>query len=256
MNTFSLAKTFFLQGKIPLENESVEAYIQRSSLPVPQETPQIHKSFWQDLDIDPSSFCITYDKKGLFFWEGAAFFSEGFSGKIQLQPALKKGTFLGYKQEEILAHEMVHAARLGIDEGPFEEILAYKTSKNSFRKFLGPLFENPKQSMGFITLSLLLVAFSFFTETIPEVFMLLAAALPLIFLSVLLFRLCRHQRDVALCHNNLLLLVKDPKKILAVLIRLRAEEIFQIGKLKKETLQKFIDAQESVRWKLIKEVYF
>lgn len=81
---------------------------------------------------------IVYGKKSLLPWQGAALWSYSVK-KGENFPVLQIRNTSLYNQKEMLAHEMVHAARFAFKEPLFEEIFAYKTSKNRLRRFLGPL---------------------------------------------------------------------------------------------------------------------
>jgi hypothetical protein len=97
---------------------------------------------------------IFYSKKGLSLWHGAATFFEHNEGYIQLHPRLKnkKKLYGLYTKEEILAHEWIHITRGPLNAYWFEEVIAYQTSPNKLRRFLGPLF-NPIESLGLILIS-------------------------------------------------------------------------------------------------------
>jgi hypothetical protein len=99
---------------------------------------------------------IFYSNKSLFPWQGGMLWSY-FSEKGKCFPKVQMRTKYSkrYDPTEILAHELVHMARFAFKEPLFEEILAYKTSKSAFRRFLGPLFIYPLESVIFMSLSLL-----------------------------------------------------------------------------------------------------
>ena len=128
---------------------------------------------------------IFYSNKSLLPWQGGMLWSyskeEGkFFPKVQMRTKYSKR----YDLSEILAHELVHVARFAFKEPLFEEILAYKTSKSAFRRFLGPLFIYPLESVIFMALSLV-GSFSFvWLETF-------LCFLPFVLFSMFLFlRLC------------------------------------------------------------------
>lgn len=54
---------------------------------------------------------------------------------IQQRPKL----FKYLNKDEILEHEKIHAIRKDLNSNKYEEIIAYQTSKNPIRRFLGPL---------------------------------------------------------------------------------------------------------------------
>ncbi len=51
-----------------------------------------------------------------------------------------------YKRKELLAHELCHIARIGLESERFEETFAYQTSTSSFRRLLGGIFLKPMDS--------------------------------------------------------------------------------------------------------------
>ncbi len=105
--------------------------------------------------LSPDWVEITRGRKGLMPWEGAAtWIEEGPKGCIcSIQINTSWASRL-YPQEELIAHEMVHALRCTLDENRFEEILAYRTSRNRFRRYFGPLFSHPGESKTFMLLLL------------------------------------------------------------------------------------------------------
>ncbi len=51
-----------------------------------------------------------------------------------------------YKRKELLAHELCHIARIGLESERFEETFAYQTATSSFRRLLGGVFLKPMDS--------------------------------------------------------------------------------------------------------------
>jgi hypothetical protein len=156
-------------------------------------------------DASPGGVRVTWGRKGLMPWEGAAtWIEEGTEGRtcsIQINTSFASRL---YPQEELIAHEMVHALRCTLDENRFEEILAYRTSKNRFRRYFGPLFSQPRESKIFVLLLLgswLLAALQLFFD-LPLggglVFLL-----PLASLARSLYRLIRSQSLFSLALGNL-----------------------------------------------------
>lgn len=70
----------------------------------------------------------------------------------------KKDHFLCYDRNEILAHELCHVARAGLDSTEFEEHFAYQTAKSSFRKAFGGIMHSQMDSMLFLLACLMLIA--------------------------------------------------------------------------------------------------
>ena len=57
-----------------------------------------------------------------------------------------------YDRAEILAHEFVHAFRVGLGESRFEEHLAWQTSASAFRRALGGCFRSGPQILALVLL--------------------------------------------------------------------------------------------------------
>ncbi|MBS0627650.1 MAG: hypothetical protein JSS09_05505, partial [Verrucomicrobia bacterium] len=161
---------------------------------------------------------VIYSKKSIYPWQGALLWSYEKKGDepfpvIQIR---KKGIL---NEEEILAHELVHAARFAFKEPFFEEMLAYQTSSNKFYKILGPLFLFQIEPLLFLLLSFI----SFLGVIYLEKLYLLW--LPLLAFAILCLRL-------TLLHSLFFLARKNLKKEgalnpLAVLLRLSDREIIQ-----------------------------
>ncbi|MBT7303591.1 MAG: hypothetical protein HN849_28945 [Victivallales bacterium] len=58
--------------------------------------------------------------------------------------------WLIYRRSELLAHELCHIARLGLDSVEHEETFAYRTSTSSFRRLLGGIFRSQWDSYSFL----------------------------------------------------------------------------------------------------------
>ena len=71
---------------------------------------------------------------------------------LQLRSAFRtQKRYLGmYERTELIAHEMAHIGRMMFEEPEFEEIIAFQSSTNRFRRFFGPLFRSSKESMLFV----------------------------------------------------------------------------------------------------------
>ena len=142
------------RGLIPGPHEDEMAFLERASKAVPLNLPEWKEvsSFTENL----YGFAVdwvpcTYSNHKLPFWEGAAtWISEDKLPSIQLRRSFKKGKYFGYQRTEVLSPEAIHAARCMFEEPHFEEILAFRTSSSPLRRFLGPLFRKPWESLLFI----------------------------------------------------------------------------------------------------------
>jgi hypothetical protein len=129
---------YFHRGLIPGPEESEEAFLSR----VQQAKPLAHPEWGEvvlpfKIDWVP----ITYSNHKIAWWEGAAtWISDEELPAIQMRKNFQKGSFLGYKRSEVLSHEAVHAVRMRFEEPLFEEVLAYSTAPQAWKRFFGPLF--------------------------------------------------------------------------------------------------------------------
>jgi hypothetical protein len=253
---FSSLRALSDRGLIPGPKESHEDFFERvtktqfadyeSVVPVEhwQSAFEITKRLF---GFCPDWVSAHYSNDKLFFWEGAAVWL-GPTFVIQLRENFRKGSYLGiYKRDEVLAHEAVHAARMAFEEPRFEEIFAYLTSSNKWRKITGPLLRSPKEALFFIAatgLSLLATLF------LNDAFI----ALPFVMISLGFLRLVRTRRVF------LAALARSKQYIqgnaFAFLLHLTDEEISLFAKATQEKIEAYIKVQDSIRWDMIREVFF
>jgi hypothetical protein len=157
---------YFQRGLIPGPAESEEAFLRRAQKATPLDCAEWKEAsrktlpFQFSLDWVP----LTYSSRKLAWWEGAAtWISDDNLPLIQLHPRFNKGSFWGYDRSDVLAHEAVHAARMCFEEPQFEEILAYSTSPQAWKRFLGPLFSRTWEPL----LLLLSLALGIFWPLVP-----------------------------------------------------------------------------------------
>lgn len=201
--------------------------------------------------ISPDWIPVEYSNEGLKPWEGAATWFEKGSVRIQLRNGFKKGVYLGmYRRDEVLAHELVHLARMAFEEPKYEEVFAYLTSKSKFRRLLGALFRRPIESTLFVI-----------TAFFPLVGVVMGSAewfpvlwsIPLVYFSYLTARLTFAQTGLNRCMKVLGGLVESP---LAAALRLTDQEITQFSKMRPEEVRAFVKQQTSFRWNFLKQSAF
>ena len=158
---------------------------------------------------------IRYSNKGLRFWEAGCTWMED-PPVLQLRKVFEtKERYLGLiSKQELIEHEAVHALRFKYDEPRFEEVLAYQTSRSPFRRYFGPFFRTPKESL---------------------LFMALLALVPLVFpygllplgsvVTCGLVRLVRTQRVFAKAKRNLEQRVENPLRILVGMTDTQIEQL-------------------------------
>lgn len=260
------AYTFLLEGYLPLKDETEDAFVNRVrkySVLAQELDLTLEKKILETLfDIKLScSFPIHSTKEGLYLWEKAAFFGEedkeSVRGYIHLHPSWnkkKKGFF--YKKEEVLSHEIIHAVRFFIERnGPFEEILAYQTSSNCWRKNIGALFFASWESVVFVAINLFsFLAVGLWLMDVP--FMIYFIWLPYILIGGLFIRLIYYQMQFRRAVKNIQRRMQEPKKGLAVLVRLTTEEIELLSKNEGEDFFIYLkEKKEDFRLSWIKERY-
>jgi hypothetical protein len=253
------------RGIFPGPNESRENFLERadSSVNIPKQlSPSKAFELTKELfDADPDWVEVKMDAKGLLPWEGAAtWIEENEKGQrisaIQLKPSLPAWLYL---PEEMLAHELVHAMRMGFEDNRFEEILAYQTSKNKLRRYFGPLFARPAEVKGFIFLSLV-TWLGFWAELAFELelggrFFVWA---PLFAIGLGIFRLMRSQRTFSAALRNLKKAITKPGKSLAVALRLSDSEILQFAISSPNEIIAFAQKKKEtdLRWNQLFAAYF
>ena len=214
------------------------------------QLPEIveHKALkYEDLDLKIDWLFVNPSKKGFLIWEAAATWT------IEVDevaiPLLQVKTTSKAIQEDILKHEAVHIARIAFKEPIYEEFLAYATSKTRWRKFLGPLFRFPKESLIFVILSFCPLLNLFF----PISMYLLLSPL-LIFSIILLGRLFFHYRVFIKALSNIASIF-DVKSPLALALRLTDKEIHLFAFSRLEELYQYMNKRTCPRWKQILSSY-
>jgi hypothetical protein len=231
--------------------------------PAPQETEdtfnkRVKKILAKDLNktiplietyqMSPQWVSVDYKNKGLFPWEGGCtwiFEEEGvIETTIQLRETFKKeGGYLNfYNKDEILIHELAHAARAGFEEPQFEEFLAYRTSQNKFRRELSPLIEHSYEATVFLTLVFFINLFLPFSFNI----------LPLAFLILGILRLNKRHKTFQKAINRLKPLFKEETE--AFLYRLKDEEIIFCAKHPLKDIRKKF-SEDSFRYFFLRNCY-
>ena len=141
------------RGFIPGPQEKVSAFLKRAELTKCGESSHQAITIVQSLfDVCPIWVRIEPTNQ-LPLWEAAATYIEENQGIFTpIVQVKKKGVPFWCSQEEILAHELIHATRIAFKESFFEEVLAYKTSSSWLRRYFGPIFFHPKEVVLFLFL--------------------------------------------------------------------------------------------------------
>jgi hypothetical protein len=223
----------------PTENESLFAQRVAAAEYLPTHTDSL-AHFQTLFGAKPDWVEIQINKRGLSPWEAATTWihtEENKPRSVYIQ--LKSDTPpRGYTLEEILSHELVHATRVAFDEPRFEEILAFQTSKKWWRRYLGPLFNKPRDVLTF-GLCLLSVWGLYLAELLSgrEFYADRAVALPLLFLTYLTLRLVRSQYLFSKARTSAESLV-GKERALGLLLRLSDAEILTLAAATSSDVQK------------------
>lgn len=168
----------------------------------------------------------------------------------------KKKKFLCYDRNEILAHELCHVARAGLNSTEFEEHFAYQTSSSAFRRAFGGIMHSQGDTLIFLCACAILIA----AQVLLPIY---APTLPpglgwLVFGAVILFLVLRHLHttriyNIALRKLNIDFFDRDNATARMLLFHATDQEIRRIAKAKspRELLQEL--AQKELRWKIALE---
>jgi hypothetical protein len=184
------------------------------------------------------------------------------SAFLQIRSSFReKFNYLGiYNRDELLAHEMVHAARMMYHEPRFEEILAYRTSESKWRRWLGPIVQSHKESLLFIILMTLIILNHVLTlafDQAPIYFMRPWFELGILTLLVgsSLARLAQRHSEFNRCLNKLQDIYKNKETAQHLIFRLRDEEIKLFGASSPEEIKFYRQSQKNFRWKFLNQLY-
>lgn len=158
-------------------------------------------------------------------WEGGCtWVREDKSCFIQVRP--KPPLF--YTHEEIIAHELVHAFRSHMNEPQFEEFIAWRTSKNQFRAFLGPIIERPFE------------VYIFFFSLLLPIFESSFFVLPFLLIFSALIRLIKKNIVWEKSKRKLMPFMIKGQKPEHLLVHLSDKQIKALSKMNKEEVLSFL----------------
>ncbi|PWU16497.1 MAG: hypothetical protein C5B45_00215 [Chlamydiae bacterium] len=246
------------RGFIPGPQEEVSVFLRRAELAKYQKSSHQAIVIVQYLfDVCPNWVRIEPTNR-LHLWEAAATYIEEnqgiFTPVVQVK---KKGVPFWCSQEEILAHELIHATRIAFKESLFEEVLAYKTSRNFLRRYFGPIFFHPKEVMVFLFLLIGTWCYQwgyvFFFEVLPN----LTLWIPCILIGLLIIRVMIVQTIFSLCLKKIGKLLKQPNKALGFALRLSDREIIDFAFTSLGKMRKYVGKarEKSLRWHMLTLMY-
>ncbi|NDE83045.1 MAG: hypothetical protein EB051_05485 [Chlamydiia bacterium] len=205
---------------------------------------------------------VIFEKKGLSFWEGGVLWIDNISGLaiplIQIRENFLKGSYLFYNIEEVVAHEILHASRIAYDEPQYEEILAYHTSPQSLRKYIGPLFPTVRDTyifIGLFTLGLVLELIALLLGTLNQIPFF---CLPVFWILLLGTRLYVKQKRFITALSHLEKVLPRPLEALSVIAKLKDKEIDALAGIACCQVVDFLEKQSDseLRMRMLKAVHF
>ncbi|MGL5264463.1 MAG: hypothetical protein ACRDAI_07870 [Candidatus Rhabdochlamydia sp.] len=222
------------------------------------------KFFHQGMNVVQSLFGVYPDwvkielASRLHLWEAAATYMEERQGVFMPVVQIKKrGIPFWCSQEEILAHELVHATRIAFTESFFEEVLAYRTSHSWLRRYFGPIFFHPIEVIVFLLVLggawLYQLGYLFFFDKVPQ----LSLWIPFISIGLLMIRLIMVQTIFSLCLKKLRKLLKQRDKALGFALRLSDREIIDFAFTSLDKARKYIEKAQAknLRWRMLALIY-
>jgi hypothetical protein len=214
-------------------------------------------------------YCFTIDWVPGFFlsqsigwlWAGYAIYipEEHITVFLIRKSFKRKKKWLIYRREELLAHELCHAARSPLRDRRYEEHFAYQTAPSIIRRYIGNCFRTQTDAVLFLFPVLILLAAQIletFTAFAPPMWLLWIAALAFPFFLLTrnqLGRICYNRAAGALAKIGIV-------NTAPVLFRCTSDEISAIAKYYKnadglrQCLDKYINSE--LRWRIINYRFF
>ncbi|MGN0866051.1 MAG: hypothetical protein ACI4SG_00015 [Oligosphaeraceae bacterium] len=165
----------------------------------------------------------------------------------------KKRTFL-FSREELMAHELCHVARAGLNAQTFEEHFAYQTSKSPFRRAWGGIMHSQGDSFLFLGACLLLLLGQFLLPCCAPRLPLFLNWLPLLLATF--FLAGRHCRTRTLFSKALTTLAQcchgDLQKARILLFHATDQEIRTLAAIPHDAAPDLLAqwARAQLRWKI------
>lgn len=275
------------QGLIPGPKETEEEFLKRAAyclelkktlhtalketLPFEDEVP-IPNNFWEEAEqltvplfqIKPEWIPVFFSNQQLAPWQGGAAWifqqteSSPLGAFFQLRrPFLTQKRYLGiYTRNELVAHECAHVGRMAFQEPDFEEVFAYKTSTNPFRRWMGPLITSTSQLRWFmivlvaIVMSDLALVIMGYSEAYLELMWL--KLIPLTMFAYACIGLFARHRVLNKCMAKLQEWAGGGA--LAVAYRLTDAEIRSFAASTSEQILAYVQKQSCLRWRVIKNL--
>lgn len=251
-NIANMEKQLQESGQFVIEDLKLEAK-EKIDPKLFQESHSIcQKNFRFAIDWVPGFFINPHLS---FLFGGCAYFfyPDFFALFIIRRSFRQKRRWLIYRRDELLAHELCHVARLGLESHEYEETFAYQTATSSFRRLLGGVFRQQRDSFLFLGTSfLLLIGQLLRTFWLPALPAWPFWALFILFLAHLGRQHQQSCRRLAQALANIQPTFGDNSQ--AVLFRCTDQEIHDLAKLSSDSVLTWLDrqCQHLLRWRIIR----
>lgn len=252
--------------------QELQAILAKHPIPPPIDQHTILSPALQRLasfyDCMPTWISLFFSNYKLPFWHGGCAWifqmteESPLSALIQLRQVFRHSQkYLGfYDRKELLTHELSHVGRMMFQEPKFEELLAYRTSSSSFRRWWGPVVQSSVESAVFLLVLFILVVFDVFLLALgrPDAyfFALWLKAIPIFMLVLAGIRLFRRHTTLNQCLAHLKTCSKEGCEE-AIAYRLTDDEISLFAKSSSQEVRDYAyrQAKEELRWRVIAKVY-
>lgn len=245
-----------LGGALPFAPEDLAGFgVMRSAF------AEIRNSY----DIAPEWIPIFFSNHQLSLWHGGCAWIFQLTpdtptcALFQLRKAFRNNDrYLGiYSRDEVAVHELAHVGRMMFEEPKYEEIIAYKTARSSFRRFLGPLAQSSMEAGLFVLILILLVLLDIFLLAFGfDAGYRSAQWLKLVPAGIAVYGLLRLLRRQQLFHHCLeKLQILYGNHAMAVIYRLTDSEIELFSGSTDREIRDYALKQTTLRWRVINGAY-
>lgn len=167
-----------------------------------------------------------------------------------------------YRRNDLLTHEYAHIARMSFDEPKYEELLAYKSSESSFRRFFGPIVVSPIESWLFIAVIFFITFLDYSTIYMGNLklyaSLMWLKLLPIAMIAYGTWRLYQLHGAFSRAWRHINTIINNPQQTNAIIFRLSDAEIDRFAGGSPQTVIQYAQEQKgkSLRWRLLAKAYF
>jgi len=162
----------------------------------------------------------------------------------------------------VLSHELSHVGRMCFEEPKFEELIAYRSSSTSWRRWFGPLVQSAWESLLFVFLLLMIFIVDLFLFWYGDfdayTRLMWLKLIPLGLIGIAAARLLLRHQQLKKCRKTLSTIISNPLTVSAVLYRLTDKEIIAFGSMDKNAVIDYMKGMEedALRWRVLKRGHF